>query len=210
MPGGVSSSDQSARVRQLESLLQTYKSEVEGISRDSKDVEARLTQGAGLVKQTDLEESQAEVERLRDGKSVADELKRLILALETGSLHSIISELTTANTTLDAEVNDLMRRVASGEYNPQNERCLELRNNPSAKIQGVRNLQLETLVKENEALLERLRTAGQTASDVANEPSVVPRDSYERLKKEKEALEQNHAKRLMRLKEVRHHSSQES
>ena len=119
------------------------------------------------------------------------------LIAELSSLQTVIADLTSANTTLDAEVNDLMRRVASGEYNPETERCLELRANPAAKVHAVRNAQLETLKTENEALLERLR---ESANDA------VPRESYERLKREKEDLEQGHAKRLLRLKEVRNPS----
>ena len=67
MPGA-SATDQSRRIRQLEGLLKTYKSELDAISRDSRDVEARLTQGAGLVKQTDLEEAQASVSQLQTGE----------------------------------------------------------------------------------------------------------------------------------------------
>ncbi|ORX34031.1 mitotic checkpoint protein-domain-containing protein [Kockovaella imperatae] len=191
MPGGVSSSgDQSQKIRQLEELLKTYKTELDGMSRDSRDVEARLTQGAGLVKQTDLEESQARAERLED---------------ELSSLQTVIAELTSANTTLDAEVNDLMRRVASGEYNPDSERCLELRNNPAAKIHAIRKAQLDALTRENEALLERL----SSSSSSSNGETTVPQESYERLKREKEELEQSHAKRLLRLKEIFGNKSKE-
>lgn len=85
-----------------------------------------------------------------------------------------------------------MKRVASGEFNPQRERCLELAANPAAKVKAVRTQQLEELKSENAALLERLAGAGEA----------VPLQTYERLVKEKSELEAAHAKRLMRLKEV--------
>ena len=89
-----------------------------------------------------------------------------------------------------------MRRVASGEYNPAHERCIELKSNPAAKIQSVRTRQLEDLRRENDALLDRL-----TADAVAGEGR-IPMESFERLRVEKEEMEMAHAKRLQRLKEV--------
>ena len=88
-----------------------------------------------------------------------------------------------------------MRRVVSGEYNPERERCLELRLNPAAKIKAIRNEELEKLKKENEALLDKLSASGGGAGG-------VPVESFERLRAEKEDLERSHAKRLQRLKEV--------
>lgn len=114
------------------------------------------------------------------------------------ALEATINSLTSANTTLDAEVNDLMRRVASGEYNPATERCIELKDNPSARIKAVRTKELDDLKAENQALIDRLAKA---AVPVDGEGS-VPLASFERLRAEKEELERSHAKRLQRLKEV--------
>jgi mitotic spindle assembly checkpoint protein MAD1 len=144
MPGGMgaSSTEQANKIRQLEALVQLYKTELDAISRDSQDVEIRLTHGVGLVKLSLLEDERARVVQL---------------AADTASLESTIIQLTAANASLDAEVNDLMRRVASGEYNPAAERCLELKANPAAKIHAVRNQELENLKVENLALLDRIK-----------------------------------------------------
>lgn len=71
MPGGVgpSNGDQAAKIHQLEALLGTYKEELEALSRDSRDVEAALTQGAGLVKQSALEEADGRIQQLERGGS---------------------------------------------------------------------------------------------------------------------------------------------
>jgi len=180
MPGGLGSSDQSARVRQLEHLVKEYKTELESNARDSRDIEEKIAKGQGLVKQSVLDEAQSQIHSLQS---------------KITSLESTLSEVQNANTTLDAEVNDLMRRVASGEYNPKSERVIEFQNNPAAKIMAVRNQVLEDLRKENEALL---RNGGGGGGGEGS----VPRESWERLSKEKEELEKGHAKRLMRLKEV--------
>ena len=180
MPGGLRSSDQSARIRQLERLVQEYKNELESHSRDSRDIEEKIAKGQGLVKQAVLDEAQSRITSLQS---------------QITSFESTLSELQNANTTLDAEVNDLMRRVASGEYNPKSERVIEFQNNPAAKIMAVRNQVLDDLRKENEALLRSGAGGGSGEGS-------VPRESWERLCKEKEELERGHAKRLMRLKEV--------
>lgn len=68
-PGSSSGGDQSARVKELESLIDTYKAELEAISRDSQEVEERITQGAGLVKQSELESAQSRIAQLQTGQS---------------------------------------------------------------------------------------------------------------------------------------------
>ena len=75
MPGGMISEDQSGRIRQLENLVETYKNELEGISRDSRDLEDKLTHGAGLVKQSALEEAQERIAQLERGEFVTGPLE---------------------------------------------------------------------------------------------------------------------------------------
>ncbi|KAK4688858.1 hypothetical protein P7C73_g1261, partial [Tremellales sp. Uapishka_1] len=187
-----STGDQSTKISKLETLVETYKSELESISRDSREVEERLTHGAGLVKQSALMAAEAKIAQLEK---------------DIESLESTIAQLTSANTTLDAEVSDLMRRVASGEYNPQKERCIEFKNNPASREFAIRQKRLDDLKEENQALLDRLRVVDRSEAVDNNGGAVVgqglvPRVSFERLEREKEELEKNHAKRLLRLKEV--------
>jgi mitotic spindle assembly checkpoint protein MAD1 len=67
----------------------------------------------------------------------------------------------------------------------------------------VRTKQLEDLRTENGALLQRLKSVDKTpVSPGAENTGLVPRESFERLSREKEDLERAHAKRLLRLKEV--------
>lgn len=133
------------------------------------------------------------------------------------ALNLTIAELTKANTTLDAEVTDLMRRVASGEYNPAKERVIEFANNPAAKIKMIRLKEIEQLRKENDALLEELReledskmgsvglegaTAKEGETSSAAAQRYVPRESWERVVDDLRRQEAAHEKRLQRLKEV--------
>jgi len=68
--GGLTSVDSSSRVKQLEKLVETYKAELDSMSRDSRDLEDRLTEGKGLVKQSLLDESQAKIGQLESGESL--------------------------------------------------------------------------------------------------------------------------------------------
>lgn len=67
MPGGGAFGDPSARVDQLEKQIELYKAELDAVARDSRDLEDKLTQGAGLVKQTMLDKALARVEALHAG-----------------------------------------------------------------------------------------------------------------------------------------------
>jgi mitotic spindle assembly checkpoint protein MAD1 len=186
--GGSSGGGDAAHVQRLESLLETYRAEIEGLSRDSRDVEDRVTRGAGLVKADELAAAQERTRALEQE-----------LVMHQGT----IDALTAANNSLDAEVSELMQRLASGEFNPERERCLELRGNPAAKIHAVRTAQLDELREENQALLARLADLDREVPDAsAAGRGLVPRESYDKVAKEKEELEIAHEKRLRRLKEV--------
>ncbi|EAL18454.1 hypothetical protein CNBJ0960 [Cryptococcus deneoformans B-3501A] len=223
------------RVKELESLVQSYKTTLEEIHRDSRDAEERIAKGMGLVKSQDLDKAQEKISQLEEGKGSSFYLtcrstNQKILETEIADLSSSVSYLTSSNTALNAEVANLMQRVVSGEFNPAYERCLELRNNPAQKIWGIRKQELEDLKAENGELLERLAEldgllaesqagAGASASASASvgaggggapaHERMVPRSSYDRLKTEKEELEKAHAKRLQRLKEIFTHKSKE-
>lgn len=61
--------DSAARVQHLESLVETYKAELEGMSRDSREAEDRLAKGAGMVQASDLAEAEEVIKGLEDGES---------------------------------------------------------------------------------------------------------------------------------------------
>lgn len=98
-------------------------------------------------------------------------------------------------------MTDLMRRVASGEYNPATERCIEFANNPAAKEKTIRRAELDQLRSENEALIEEIQ-ALEEAKGLKEDEGYVPRASWERLQRENREMEMGHTKRLQRLKEV--------
>ena len=68
MPGAMQS-DQSGRVKSLEKLVAEYKQRVEAMSRDSSELEERLVEGKGLVKQAKLDEAEGRVTSLTKSES---------------------------------------------------------------------------------------------------------------------------------------------
>jgi mitotic spindle assembly checkpoint protein MAD1 len=74
---------------------------------------------------------------------------------------------------------------------------------------AVRTEALERLKSENDALLERLAVVDKIPVTVdgqgafgSSKVGLVPRESFERVVRDKEEMERAHAKRLLRLKEV--------
>lgn len=111
------------------------------------------------------------------------------------SLEADNLSLTAEVAELKSAVDVLERRVASGDYNPQTLRCLQLAINPSTQDLAVRTATLDALKAENLALLAQL--SGR--EDVGE---TVPRLSYDAMVKEKEKQVADSEKRRQRLMEV--------
>jgi hypothetical protein len=100
-----------------------------------------------------------------------------------------------------------MIRVGSGEYNTKVWRCVELGGGPAAKDWAIRTETLETLRKENVALLAQVhelegKVGSGDAVAVSGGSGSVPRETYDRLVKESDAKIAAAELRLQRLKEV--------
>lgn len=67
--GSATAGDQTSKIKLLQGMVEQYKTELEDIARDSQALEDQLTQGAGLVKQNLLDESQKRVSQLEAGMS---------------------------------------------------------------------------------------------------------------------------------------------
>ncbi|KAI9010228.1 spindle assembly checkpoint component Mad1 [Hyaloraphidium curvatum] len=101
---------------------------------------------------------------------------------------------------LDEQVGLLERALGRGEYNPDTTKILELRDNPYAQSQAIRQDQLDKLTAENTALLQRL-------SSPSSKDAVVPVASVERVQAELQRAQTElgeWTKRLDRLKKVFH------
>lgn len=124
------------------------------------------------------------------------------------SLSSELALLKEEAAALQASHDLLERRVAIGEYDPRSFRCLQLELNPSTMDLAIRTATLEALRAENAALIDQLRREGGTDAAAAggvggDGGGVVPRETYDRVMKERQEEKAQMEKRLMRLKEVR-------
>ncbi|CAD0100139.1 unnamed protein product [Aureobasidium mustum] len=147
-----SNQEENKRTQELETLIDQYRSEVETLSAEMKQLEssapvAAPTQG---LKRPHPEESD---ERL-------GELRR-----KTRTLQDDLTALQTRYSTLETEL-----KAKTSQLNALREssrtRVLELRDNPTAQAEGIKMATLRTLKEENAALLEQLEGRPNGATKV--------------------------------------------
>lgn len=135
---------------------------------------------------------------------LAESASSSTLRQQHSSLASDLADLKQHTTSLEAANDLLERRVAIGEYNPASFRCLQLNLNPSTMDLAVRTATLDALRRENAALIDQLRREGGAGAGEGEEgQGVVPRETYDRVMKERGEEKAQMDKRLLRLKEVR-------
>ncbi len=121
---------------------------------------------------------------------------------------------------LEQKLWELQGDIASGSHVPPGTRVLQLKENPASQWEELRRDVLRGLKKENEALLKRLASldkgrsgsskeqqavAGSSAVGQGSDADLVPRESLDRIERERDALEkvvQRGEKRLTRLQQV--------
>jgi mitotic spindle assembly checkpoint protein MAD1 len=109
---------------------------------------------------------------------------------------------------LEQELHDLQGDVISGNHLPPGVRVLSMKENPAQQWADLSKAAMDQLRGENQALLERLAELeknGVRSEGGSDRAELVPRESWEILKQEKEALEstvKDKEKRLLRLQQV--------
>ena len=110
---------------------------------------------------------------------------------------------------LEQTLFELQGEIGAGRHLPPGVRVLSLRDNPAQQWEDLSKAAMDRLKGENEALLKRLKDpeeSGIHGSGQAPNVELVPRESYEAVKKEKQELAEElkrRDKRLLRLQEVR-------
>ena len=111
---------------------------------------------------------------------------------------------------LEQTLFELQGDIAAGQHVPPNTRILCLRDNPMQQWADFRTEVVERLKTENAALLKRLEELDKVGVsaivDGGEGSALVPRESWEKERKEKEELEEvvkQKEKRLLRLQQVR-------
>jgi mitotic spindle assembly checkpoint protein MAD1 len=177
--------EENNRIQELEALIDKYRSEVETLSTEMKQLEANIPAAStqSLKRPHADEESD---ERL-------GELRR-----KTRTLQDDLTSLQSRHSTLETEL-----RAKTSQLNALREssriRVLELRDNPTAQAEAIKMTTLRTLKEENAALLEQLEGRPNGAT------KVVPISTLEHARLQMSELESTIAqrdKKQQRLKSI--------
>ena len=100
--------------------------------------------------------------------------------------------------------------MAGGRHVPPGLRVLSMRDNPEQQWFDLRQVAMDRLKSENQALMKRLKDLDESgvlpSTEVNPNGELVPRESWELANKEKQDLEElvkQKEKRLLRLQQVR-------
>lgn len=100
--------------------------------------------------------------------------------------------------------------MAGGRHVPPGLRVLSMRDNPEQQWFDLRQVAMDRLKSENQALMKRLKDLDESgvlpSTEVNLNGELVPRESWELANKEKQDLEElvkQKEKRLLRLQQVR-------
>ncbi|KAH0366407.1 spindle assembly checkpoint component MAD1, partial [Aureobasidium melanogenum] len=147
-----SNQEENKRIQELETLIDQYRSEVETLSAEMKQLESSAPVAAPTqsLKRPHPEESD---ERL-------GELRRKTRTLQD-DLTALRTRYATTETELKAKTSQLNALRESSRT-----RVLELRDNPTAQAEGIKMATLRTLKEENAALLEQLEGRPNGATKV--------------------------------------------
>ncbi|KAK6004550.1 hypothetical protein QM012_008412 [Aureobasidium pullulans] len=180
-----SNQEENKRTQELETLIDQYRSEVETLSAEMKQLEGNATVAAPTqtLKRPHPEESD---ERLGELRRKTRTLQDDLTALQT--------RYATTETELKAKTSQLNALRESSRT-----RVLELRDNPTAQAEGIKMATLRTLKEENAALLEQLEGRPNGAT------KVVPISTLEHARLQMSELEATIAqrdKKQQRLKSI--------
>ena len=172
-----------SRVRELEELVDQYRSEVQTLQADLSKIDPQPA--AASPKKRSREEDEESDERL-------GELRR-----KTRTLQDELDKLQSRNQLLEAELKASASQVTSLHESART-RVLELRNNPTAEAEAVKMSTLRTLRNENAALLEQI-------SGKSPRTKVVPISTLEDMRHQLDEMKTHMAqgeKKTMRLKQI--------
>ncbi|KIY68425.1 MAD-domain-containing protein [Cylindrobasidium torrendii FP15055 ss-10] len=179
--------------------------ELEGVLSDYKDT------NTGLLRDLESLRLMAPQEDLDKEKQSSEALKTALEQAETQC-----AEQEKKIDALEQELFELSGEIAGGRHVPPGTRILQLADNPLQQWVDIREEVVQRLRKENDALIQRLaeveQRAGPASANASQDPGMVPRESWELISQEKQALQEEvkkREKRLLRLQQVFASKSQE-
>ncbi|KAG0236407.1 coiled-coil domain-containing protein mad1 [Actinomortierella wolfii] len=200
--GGNYDAQKTARIEQLEGLVEEYRNKLEAALASPAIVTPQDTVGSGALKllETIQKETEGQFVRLSsDNKRLTeDKLK----------LQENIEMLQKENASLEAKLLEHEIAIGAGAFNPATSRILEIKDSPANRHQAIRQKMLDDLKAENQALLETYKNLQQQQQQQQQDQQtsnveMVPMASFERLQAELDRVQQELAvneKKMSRLK----------
>ncbi|KAG0269498.1 coiled-coil domain-containing protein mad1 [Actinomortierella ambigua] len=201
--GGNYDAQKTARIEQLEALVQEYREKLDAaIASSATTVFQQNSVGTGA--QSLLETIQKTTEGVyaqlsTDNKRLTEDKLKLQQNLEI---------LRKENESLEAKLVEHEIAMGAGAFNPATSRILEINDSPANRHQAIRQKVLDDLKEENRALLEAYKALQQQRQQLQDQPTsenieMVPMASLERLQSELDRIQQELAvneKKISRLK----------
>ncbi|GAA5929465.1 uncharacterized protein JCM15063_004157 [Sporobolomyces koalae] len=196
-PAGNYDSQKTARISELESLLQAHQQEITRVSEQAEHWRGLVERYGGntteIVALEDRERREAEESDSHDriGKSLEEQLRL------NEELRQELDEARNELTLMEQEIDSLAGQVEQleenqgirGAYNPATTKVLEFRDSPDRVEHAIRTAALERLRTENDALLRRIETLETSGiRGGANQQDLVPKESLATLQAEIERL----------------------
>ncbi|KAK4699236.1 hypothetical protein P7C70_g7025, partial [Phenoliferia sp. Uapishka_3] len=184
-----------ARIEELEHLLEAHKSEVSKLAKDVAHYQGLVERYGGST--TEIHDIDENGHRTVDeddtgvivSRTLQSELaKNEALQAELDELRNTTALMEKEIDSLDFQVGRLQYENGLGAYNPLTTKILELRDNPDLEEHAIRTSTLERLREENEALLVSMALL-EEKKGVEKRESMVPRQSLVNARKEVEAAE---------------------
>ncbi|GAA5871712.1 hypothetical protein JCM16303_000840 [Sporobolomyces ruberrimus] len=196
-PSGNFDSQKTARITELERLLEAHQQEISTLSEQVSHWRGLVERyGGNTTEIVNLEER--EQEQARDGGKVGESIEELLRLNE--ELREERDELRNELTLMEQEIDSLAAQVEQleenqgirGAYNSATTKVLEFRDSPDRVEHAIRTATLERLREENDALLRRignLEMSGVRTGESSNgQQDLVPKESLVTLESEIQRL----------------------
>jgi mitotic spindle assembly checkpoint protein MAD1 len=167
------SEERSHKIQELQDLVDEHRKEVDRLHAELSAFE------------TEQPSSTPTIGSKRKHEDDSDERLGEILR-KNRKLQEDYNQLQTQNAVLDSEIRAQSKQLESFKSSSSRTRILELRNNPTAKVQAIKQSTLDALEAENDALKAQLegRLPTTTHSSNARDTQLVPKASLSRLQLE--------------------------
>ncbi|KAF8808803.1 hypothetical protein BYT27DRAFT_7188276 [Phlegmacium glaucopus] len=187
------------RIHHLETLLQEYKSTNDQLSTE---IDALGGSSSSLGQGRSRQDLSLEIEKER--------LEKIALQKDLERVEAESKENISRIEELEQSLFDLSGEIAGGRHVAPGIRVLSMKENPEQEWFDLRQVTMDRLKGENEALMKRLKELEESGAksnriDDGTNTELVPRESWELVNREKKELEdtvKQKEKRLLRLQQV--------